>query len=527
MKIVTDAFGIPIHSLDAPVGGYAPADLQSAYGLPGNSGPGAGKIVAIFGGNSDYPNAESDLAVYRSQYGLPPCTSANGCFMKIDQNGGTNYPSPGSDEGEQALDMEMASAACPACKIILIEGPDAAVMLQTLIGKGAVAWSFSIDWSAGAQNNAQWCQSSGFNSPGGILITAALGDSGYPGTVDWAPTACQGALAVGGTTLNKAATGRGWAEIAWSGTGSGCATAVNKPAWQTDPGCSMRMAGDVAAVADPGTGVSFYCTTGPSGWGVVGGTSVAAPFTAGALTALGIADGKFSPSWVWSNSANFYDVTSGSNGACNGSPAYVCNAQKGYDGPTGWGTPNGALLLTALPPGSTGGACTAQAGSYVHSCSNCEVGMRTTGCALTCQSCTKIDGSENPGPTLGLPCNGDVSNNDGVLQCNQVSQPPDAGAVDAGGHDGGGLTDGGSSVDAGATDAAPPTTADAGQGVVGGPGAIPPGTSAHGGCSYVDGSGASHCRLILFALAILLLRRRNGRGLRSLRSRARSQSRSS
>ena len=127
VKVVTDGAGVPIHSLASPVGGYGPADLEAAYGLPTSGGPGAGKIVAIFGGNSDLPTAESDLGVYRAQYGLPPCTTANGCFMKIDEHGGTAYPAAGTDETEQTLDIEMASAACPSCKIMLIEGPDAAL----------------------------------------------------------------------------------------------------------------------------------------------------------------------------------------------------------------------------------------------------------------------------------------------------------------------------------------------------------------------------------------------------------------
>jgi hypothetical protein len=490
VKVVTDGAGIPIHSLAQPVGGLAPADLQAAYGLPTSAGPGAGKIVAIFGGNSDYPTAESDLAVYRAQYGLPPCTTANGCFSKIDQDGGTSYPPAGSDEGEQALDIEMVSAACPACKIILIEGPDAAVMLQTLLAKGAVAFSFSIDWSSGPDANAAWCQSSGFNAPGGMLITSALGDSGYPGTVDWSPTVCQGTLAVGGTSLKKAAQGRGWTETAWSGTGSGCTSVMKKPAWQTDPGCATRMSGDVSAVADPGTGVSFYGTTGPNGWGVVGGTSVAAPFTAGALTAVGIANGKFSPAWIWGNSVNFYDVTSGSNGTC--SPDYACSAKAGFDGPTGWGTPNGTLLMTASPPGATGGSCTLPSGSYSQSCTSCVADMRRNGCALTCQSCTKIDGSANLGPTLSLPCNGDVSNDDGSLACSAM---PDAGSS---AQDGGGVHDGGAASDGGAGSMSPGDAgaggADAGGGVV----------MAHG-CTYGNRGATEPSALFLTGLGLLLL----------------------
>jgi hypothetical protein len=112
----------------------------------------------------------------------------------------------------------------------------------------------------------------------------------------------------------------------------------------------MRMAGDVSADADPGTGLAVYASE-IGGWLVVGGTSAAAPIVAGSLTALGVANGHFTPAWVWQNPQAFFDVTSGSNGTCGGQASYVCNAGSGYDGPTGWGTPDGAAILTGSPPG--------------------------------------------------------------------------------------------------------------------------------------------------------------------------------
>jgi len=447
VKIVTDEAGNLVHAASGPVGGYGPADLQSAYGLSANGG--AGKLVVLFGGGSDYPQAEQDLGVYRAQYGLPPCTTANGCFQKVDEHGGTNYPAAGTDEVEQALDMEMASAACPACKIMLIEGNDMDVALATVIAKGASAFSFSVLFGFGGATGTQ-CESYGFNKDTGLVITAALGDTKYPGARDFLPAACQGTLAVGGTTLNKASNGRGWSETTWNGTGSGCSPYVAKPAWQKDTGCSMRMEGDVAAVADPGTGMAVYTTLGAGGRLVVGGTSAAAPLTAGALTNLGIANGHFSPAWIWQNAVDFYDITTGDNGPCNaGDPGYFCTAGAGYDGPTGWGTPNGALLSTALPPGSSsGGTCAMPSGSFGLSCSGCVAQNRATGCTLVCQACGKIDGTQNLGPTLGLPCSGDVENDDGVLHCTasaDAGAPNDAGALG----DAMAAVEGGSSADAG------------------------------------------------------------------------------
>ena len=526
VKIVTDDNGNPIHDDSAPVGGYAPADLESAYGLSTTAA--AGKLVVLFGGGSDYPQAESDLGVYRAQYNLPACTSANGCFMKVDEHGGTNYPAAGTSEVEQALDMEMASAACPACKIMLIEGNDMDVALATVISAGASAFSFSVLFGYGSATGSE-CDSLGFNNDTGLVITAALGDTGYPGARDYMPAACQGTLAVGGTTLNKSTSNsRGWSEVTWSGTGSGCSPYVAKPSWQTDTGCTMRMEGDVAAVADPGTGMSIYTTLGASGWLVVGGTSAAAPLTAGSLTNLGIANGHFTPAWIWQNPVNFNDITTGSNGTCTGSPSYFCNAGVGYDGPTGWGSVNGALLSTALPPGSTtGGTCDSPSGSYAQSCAGCVAQNRTAGCTLVCQTCTEINGNQNVGPTLGLPCDGNVINNNGVLQCipnPDAGEPDDAGeagtTADAGDAGETKPEDAGKSVDAGHADASAPRDGGAGTHVdasVSADAALEPvangasPTSSSGGCactsapgSDASGSGALGAGLLL---AWTLLRR--------------------
>jgi hypothetical protein len=325
----------------------------------------------------------------------------------------------------------------------------------------------------------------GFNQTSGLLVTAALGDTNYPGARDYMPAACQGTLAVGGTTLNKASNGRGWTETTWSGTGSGCSPYVAKPSWQTDTGCAMRMEGDVAMVADPGTGVAVYNTLGASGWFIVGGTSAAAPLTAGSLTSLGIADGHFTPAWLWQNPVDFYDITAGGNGPCAGEPAYFCNAGAGYDGPTGWGSVNGNLLRTALPPGTTGGGtCSAPAGSYSQTCTGCEAGMRTTGCTLVCQTCTKVDGSENLGPTLGLPCNGTVENDDGALKCLEAA---DAGGLADASPDGSGGADASTHPDAGGKDGST-TPHDGGAGSEAGSG---PSKDAGQDDSPTDGDAAS------------------------------------
>jgi MYXO-CTERM domain-containing protein len=293
----------------------------------------------------------------------------------------------------------------------------------------------------------------------------------------------------------------------------------------------MRMEADVAAVADPGTGMAVYTTLGANGWLVVGGTSAAAPLTAGALTNLGIADGQFSPAWIWQNPVNFYDITTGSNGPCNaGDPAYYCNAGAGYDGPTGWGTINGTLLATALPPGSPAGpACNLPTGSYAASCTTCVAQNRTTGCTLVCQECTKMDGTLNPGPTLGLPCDGSVENDDGALRC--IGNPDAGSPADAGGTpdastdtDGGSGVDGGAGHDAGDADASTThdaTTSDEGGGVTpvdaslsndgapaSGNGANPFATTSGCACVSAPGQRSPAPMALVAGLVLVCLRRR-------------------
>jgi subtilase family serine protease len=143
--------------------------------------------------------------------------------------------------------------------------------------------------------------------------------------------------AVGGTHLIKSGGKRGWTETAWSGAGSGCSAFESKPTWQTDPNCAKRTVSDVSAVADPATGVAVRYN---GSWFVFGGTSVSSPIIA---SVYGLAGNGGSVNYgeypYLHKKKNIYDVKSGSNGSCGGS--YLCTAKKGYDGPTGLGTPHG------------------------------------------------------------------------------------------------------------------------------------------------------------------------------------------
>jgi hypothetical protein len=320
--------------------GLGPADLRSAYKLPAVGGQ--GQTVAIVDAGDD-ATAEADLAVYRTTYGLPACTTANGCFHKVNQRGAA-IPLP-ADQGwgvEIALDLDMASAACPQCRILLVEADtsffsDLGPSVNTAVNLGANEVSNSY---GGTESNGDQAIEPYYIHPG-VAILASSGDNGYG--VPITPAAFPSVVAVGGTSLTKAANARGWTETAWQGAGSGCSAWFAKPAWQTDPNCPGRMIADVAADADPQTGPAVYGTTdGLTGWGVIGGTSASSPYLAGVIALAGHPQRFPDASYLYSHTGGLYDVVDGTNNEgldCGGD--YQCNAVVGYDGPTGLGTPHG------------------------------------------------------------------------------------------------------------------------------------------------------------------------------------------
>ena len=337
--------------------GLSPAQIQAAYKLTGLAS--GGKTVAVVDAFND-PNAASDLATFRQAYGLPPCTVANGCFKQVNQNGATS-PLPSGDYGwatEESLDLDAISAACPDCHILLVEAnsawtSDLTTAENTAASTPGVA-AVSNSWG-GSEAASELTDDTHFNHPG-VAITASAGDSGY-GT-SW-PAVSQYVTAVGGTTLTQASNARGWDETVWSGTGSGCSSYEPKPSWQTDTGCPKRTDNDVAADADPNSGLGVYDTynscgssglcdmliglgfaQGLDGWAQVGGTSLSSPLIASVYALAGNASSVVYGSYSYSHASSLFDITSGSDGLlCL--PLYLCQAGPGYDGPTGNGTPNG------------------------------------------------------------------------------------------------------------------------------------------------------------------------------------------
>lgn len=323
--------------------GYAPAQLKTAYSLNGLTGTATVAIVDAYAN----PNAVTDLAAYRRQFGLG---TAN--LTQFNQTGGTTLPAGNTGWGqEEMLDLEMVSAICPSCIIIYVGAnsasfADLGTSVNTAVAKGAKVVSNS--YGGNESSNEVSAYRPYYNHPG-VAITVSSGDSGYGAQ---SPAAFDTVTAVGGTTLTLSGTNTRQSETVWNGAGSGCSAYVAKPSWQHDPGCSRRTIADVAAVADPATGVAVYDSYGSTGganWYVFGGTSVAAPII-GAVYALSGNTAAIPAALAYTApSGSLFDVTSGSNGRCvrgkNTANAYLCTGVTGYDGPTGNGTPNGTAAF--------------------------------------------------------------------------------------------------------------------------------------------------------------------------------------
>jgi subtilase family protein len=389
-----------------------PANLLSAYSLTGVTPPST-QTIALVDAYDDATIA-SDLEVFDSRFGLPACNEANACFRKVDQLGKASPLPASSGEKERgwaqeiATDVEIAHGICQGCRILLVEAKsnsnsDLYASEQTAASLGATEISNSFGGQEPNTDNAA------FNHPG-IVITASSGDDGYlnwfseePSQSANYPASSPHVVAVGGTRLILSAAKTWESESVWNDggvregamqgagvDGGGCSTHFTAPAWQqsatdwSSVGCGTdRSVADVAADADPYTGVAVYDSTetpeGEKGWGVIGGTSVASPIVAAAFALAGGAQGIAYPAQVlYENEAQapsaLHDVVSGSNGEClrrfhvqvgtsgctTEEEAQTCSAQlrclaaAGYDGPSGVGTPNGVAPFQPPAPGGSG-----------------------------------------------------------------------------------------------------------------------------------------------------------------------------
>ncbi|HYU47264.1 MAG TPA: S53 family peptidase [Terriglobales bacterium] len=337
-QVVSDEHGNATASITPA--GYGPVQFRTAYSLPSNTA-GKGQTIGIVDAFND-PNIESDLGVYSSTFGLPKCTTANGCFKKVNQTGGTSYPK--TDAGwalEISLDVEIAHALCPNCKILLVEATsnsfanllaaeDYARTHANIVSNSWGGTEFSSETTSGFDGH--------FNHTG-KPITFSSGDSGFG--VEY-PAASRFVTAVGGTTLKLNSNNTRASETVWSGTGSGCSAFEPKPSWQKDKGCIRRTVVDVAADANPNTGAAVYDSVrffGSAGWFKVGGTSLSSPIIASIYALAGNGSTTLDGSYPYSHLSGLFDVKVGSDGTC--SLLYLCAALAGYDGPTGNGAPRG------------------------------------------------------------------------------------------------------------------------------------------------------------------------------------------
>ncbi len=401
---------LPGHPDAIPAGvGYGPSNLQSAYLLP-SSTAGSGQTVAVVDAYND-PNATSDLATYRSSAGLPACGS--GCFSVVNQNGAASpLPANAGTNGwdvEESLDIDMVSAICPLCHIILVEAssPTTANLGTAVNSAVSLGAKFVSNSYGGSESSSDPTFDTDYYNHPGVAVTASAGDDGYG--VEY-PAASQYVTAVGGTSLSTASNSRGWTETVWGssaggeGTGSGCSADDAKPSWQKDTGCSHRTNNDVSAVADPNTGVAVYDSYSQGGWLEVGGTSASSPIIASTFALAGTpAAGTYPSSYPYSHTANLFDVTSGANGTC--SPAYLCTGETGYDGPTGLGTPDG---VTAFTSGSTSNTVTVtNPGS--------QTGTVGTPVSLQIQATDSASGQTLTYSATGLPAGLSINSTSGLI----------------------------------------------------------------------------------------------------------------
>jgi subtilase family serine protease len=347
-RVLVDEYGAPRANAAPPPSSFSAAQLRSFYGI--TSSGSTATTVAIVDSNG-YPRALTDLQQYRSMMGLPPIvacsTGGHPCLSVESQNCTTSLPA--FDLGwaqETALDLDMVSAMCPNCNILLVQGTSASFAnlaaaentAASCLGTGGHPVAISNSYGGGEAGTASFAAA--YTHPG-IAIVASSGDSAFAGGPQF-PASVPGVIAVGGTSIFPGSTPR---ETVWNGAGSGCSTVYAKPSWQHDTGCATRMIADVSAVADPNTGVLVVAPTSATANGlfVFGGTSVAAPLVSGIIGSIGVGT---SPSAIYAHPAGtLFDVTSGTNGPCSGKPAYFCNGVAGYDGPTGLGTPIGPGAL--------------------------------------------------------------------------------------------------------------------------------------------------------------------------------------
>ena len=382
-RVVTASPGSAVPLSTASPVGLGADDLARAYDLP-PAWVGRRGTVAILDFGA-YPSLEADLAVYRAQYHLPPCTTANHCLRITDLNGGPP-PQASSNPDDQvaeefsavetSLDVDMVSAACPGCRIDVELGSDFLASgnpsedqwgdgyltgYQTAVRLHANAVSISNILASTPHLLAE----SGQLDHRGVPAFASIGDSGESGDSvrfgtaptelgEW-PQDLPWVVSVGGTYLKPNDASRtSFTEKSWKGLDGSCAStlppAAGQPASVAANCHGFRAGADIAAVADPAAGPAVYdsyapSTGQPADWMVSGGTSASAPFTAAWFVRGQHDDRAQGPSELYAAPPSaFNDITQGTGtDVCPalGWSQTLCQAGPGWDGPTGLGSPHG------------------------------------------------------------------------------------------------------------------------------------------------------------------------------------------
>lgn len=345
-----------IVSSDVATLGYAPTGLMEAYSFLKIEveKKGLGQTIALVDAYDD-PTAEADLATFSTNFGLPACTTANGCFKLVYAGGTQPLADTSGWSNEIAIDTQWAHAMAPEAAIMLVEAQsnsmrDLIAGVDAAVQNGATVVSMS--WiSSEIPDESQ--VDTHFNVTG-VTFVAASGDSGHG--VGY-PSASPFVVAVGGTTLTVNANGSWASETAWSGSGGGASAFESEPSYQMSVQTTGRRGvPDVAYDGDPNTGVSSYnsnaCGACLTGWEQWGGTSIGTPQWA-ALFAIAnakrVKTGKATltqPQIVLyaAGEAAYHEITSGSNGTCGSE----CTAGPGYDFVTGLGSPIGLAVISQL-----------------------------------------------------------------------------------------------------------------------------------------------------------------------------------
>ncbi|WP_049558191.1 S8 family serine peptidase [Nonomuraea sp. SBT364] len=343
LRVAVDGAGRtlgPAEAAKVTSGPLTAKDLQEAYRLPSDL-LGGGRTVAVVV-PFDIASAEQDLAVYRKTNGLPACDEVFPCFRKVNQRGG-DTPPPGNSgyAVHAAAGLDLASAACPNCKLLLVQADDAtfanlALAVDQAVAQGADA----VVPMWGVPEFEEQAAHAAYFKHRGVAITSASGSGFNTDGRSLVPAAYPTVIAVGGTELwRDPATERGWSESVWRETGSGCSLYETRPSWQRSGACGdQRTVADVASVSSSHTPVQIY-TSALGGWAAASGTPLSAAFVAGVYGLAGTDSTTSAGRRLYRGSRYLFDVTTGANGACAGSN--VCAGSPGYDGPSGMGTPNG------------------------------------------------------------------------------------------------------------------------------------------------------------------------------------------